>query len=327
MFTASVTMRMIFVAIAFLGSLSLTSANRIGFLRSSLSLQDDNDYNHLMTCMWNGTNPAFCHQLDCVWCRSTMFSLCVTETTASNMGGSVFLCEGAPPDDDATTKPPCPCNDDCNGDDKPPAPIDDTPPAPTDDTPPAPIDDAPPAPMDDTPPAPIDDFWVIDDTIPVTDDAPPPAADDVEPPATDDGGPSEKKYMADLLACLTQSKDGCGLNSTSCVWCINSLRSPLGLCLSDEAATNMQGALYTCDWPTESLTTSTELRTLNEYETTDTSCSTIKEAGDCNGVMNGNGAPCQWCEWDSWGGVCLEDSQFDMINEVAPCEMVTILDR
>ena len=300
MFTASASMRMIFATIVLLGSLSLISANRPGFLRSSPSSQDDNDYNHLMSCMWNGTNPAFCHQLDCVWCRSTMFSLCVTEDMSLNLEGSVFTCEGAPPNDDAATKSPCPCNDDCTGDDKPPAPTDDTPPAPT------------------------DDFWVIDDTTPATDDASPPAADDFAPPSTDDGGPSEKKYMADLLACLEHSKDGCGLNSTACVWCINALRSPLGLCLSDEAATNMQGAVYTCDWPTESFTTSAELSTLNEYETTDTSCSTVAEARDCKVMMDGNGAPCQWCEWDSWGGVCLEDSMFDMINEAAPCEMVSL---
>jgi len=308
---------MLLTTVLLLSILSLNSASRPGFLRSSIASNDEDasDKNdHLMNCMFKGGNPAACHELDCFWCRNKMFSLCVTAARALDMNGSVFTCEAPPPgpDDDAAPKPPpCPCNDDCTGDDKTPA---------TDDAPPAPTDDAPPDPTDDAPPAPSDDDWnVVDDT-------PPPEEDDTPPPATDDGGggePAEKKYMDDLLACMEHSQDGCGLNGTACVWCGNTLRIPMGICFSDEAAKNMEGAVYKCNW-VNTTTAIGNAPVVKDHSSFLPRCNTMDRKG-CNNMMNVQGSPCQWCDWDTWGGICLDDSQFDMMNEVAPCGMTNSL--
>ena len=70
---------------------------------------------------------------------------------------------------------------------------------------------------------------------------------------------SEWHYEEDLLECMSHSKDGCmasnatdalleaGKHQVSCVWC--TYAPSKGVCLSEEAAHNMDGPVYTCEWP------------------------------------------------------------------------------
>ena len=283
---------------------------------------NDDDYKKLMDCMFKGTDPAICHQMDCYWCRSKLFSLCVTSDTAVNIGGTVFQCEDPPPapddnDDDAATKPPCPCNDDCNGKDDDNNNNDDDDATPTPPTnPPAPEDDDAAPPTTDDAKA-LDDFWYLDDAVPppATDDATPP------PPATDDGeGPEDEKYMIDLLKCMQHSRDGCGTvaNETDCVWCGNAKAFSMGLCLSDAAAKNMEGVVYTCEWPAVTPHDELEQEPLpfisnSHHEHVASNDCTFFEEDDCQ-------HHCQWCHLDLLGGICLETGvQFDMLDQLAQC--------
>jgi hypothetical protein len=286
---------------------------------------NDDDYKKLMDCMFKGTDPAICHQMDCYWCRSKLFSLCVTSDTAVNIGGTVFQCEDPPPapddnDDDAATKPPCPCNDDCNGKDDDNNNNDDDDDAPRPPTnPPAPEDDDAAPPTTDDAKA-LDDFWYLDDAVPppATDDATPPPP---PPPATDDGeGPEDEKYMIDLLKCMQHSRDGCGTvaNETDCVWCGNAKAFSMGLCLSDAAAKNMEGVVYTCEWPAVTPHDELEQEPLpfisnSHHEHVASNDCTFFEEDDCQ-------HHCQWCHLDLLGGICLETGvQFDMLDQLAQC--------
>jgi hypothetical protein len=278
----------------------------------------DDDYRKLVDCMFKGADPAMCHQMDCFWCRSKLFSLCVTSDTAANIGGTMFQCEDPPPapddGDDAATKPPCPCNDDCNGKDDD-GDNDDATPPPTD--PPAPPadddgNDAAPPTDDAAPPPAADDFWIIDDAVPpATDDAAPPP-----PPTTDDAGPADETYMIDLLRCMQHSQDGCGLaNETDCVWCGNARAFSMGLCLSEAAAKNMEGALYTCDWPAVAQDGDRSLPTISNDHHNDLASNHCPffEEDECR-------QHCHWCDLDRWGGVCLDSgAQFDMLDRLATC--------
>eukprot|EP00542_Grammatophora_oceanica_P014760 CAMPEP_0194029338 /NCGR_PEP_ID=MMETSP0009_2-20130614/3086_1 /TAXON_ID=210454 /ORGANISM="Grammatophora oceanica, Strain CCMP 410" /LENGTH=232 /DNA_ID=CAMNT_0038668969 /DNA_START=28 /DNA_END=726 /DNA_ORIENTATION=+ len=179
---------------------------------------DDDDYKKLITCLFNGTDVAKCHQLGCFWCHSSVFSLCVTNQTAWNMDGSYFQCEGVVTTDD--------------DDDAAPSADDDDDDAVTTD--------------DDT--APTED----DDDTATTDDDTAPTTDDDQAP--DDDHTSEWHYFDDLMKCLNHTKADCGGATKTpsqddddlvCVWCHAS--GMTGECLSEEAADNMEGPIFTCD--------------------------------------------------------------------------------
>mmetsp|Transcript_32977 Transcript_32977/g.46829 ORF Transcript_32977/g.46829 Transcript_32977/m.46829 type:complete len:288 (+) Transcript_32977:70-933(+) len=249
----------------------LRGGDSSGFLES---LGPRSDYDDLLKCMWNGTTVGACYLLNCKWCESPSFSLCVTDEFSKGLNGTYFTCETPPApgpapvdDDDAAA------DDDDNDDDTDDTPAnDDTPQDDTfnDDTPQddkivtddddAPTDDTT-ALDDDSPPT--DDNTIVDDDAASDDDA---AADDDEAADDDDAHDTNNKYMDDLLECMLKSKKTCsGNNETNvkedsklrnggeyqddpdlkCVWCVNAHQ--MGMCFSDEAAQNINGPFYNCE--------------------------------------------------------------------------------
>lgn len=172
--------------------------------------------------MWNGTNVAACHALDCKWCHASFSDICVTDEYANQLNGTVFHCEGgghSTDDDDAVA--PHGADDDAV---VPPV----APPSPSS---PAPIAPVPTTPVPTTSaPSPVN----TDDVVPITDDDPNHTANEI--------------YMKRLLHCM---KIGTGAavcdKDKTCTWCTHGSASPPpGMCFSKQAAKEMNGAYYTC---------------------------------------------------------------------------------